>query len=81
MWPDFLEEEFTHAIINCCNSSAFSPDKVSWRYLKHIIKNKLCLKNIVFITNVCFELGYWPSHFKKSMQLSFQNPTNSPTTH
>ena len=26
----------------------------------------MCLKNIVFIANACFELGYWPSHFKKS---------------
>jgi len=74
MWPDFLEEEFTHAIINCCNSSAPGPNKVSWRYLKYIIKNKSCLKNIVFITNVCFELGYWPSHFKESMTIVIPKP-------
>ena len=68
-WLDFLKEEFTHAIINCCNSSASGPDKVLWRHLKCIIKNKSCLKNIVFIANAYFELGSWPSHFKESMTI------------
>jgi len=65
-WLDFLEEEFTYTIINCYNSSASGPNKVLWEYLKHIIINKSCLKNIVFIANMCFKLGYWPSHFKES---------------
>ena len=76
-WLDFLEEEFTCAIINCYNSSAPSSDKVLWRHLKCIIKNKSCLKNIVFITNACFELGYWPSHFKKSTTIVIPKPNKS----
>ena len=68
-WPDFLEEEFSHTIINCSNSSASSPNKLSWGHIKCIIKDKLCLKNIISITNACFKLGYWPNYFKKLMMI------------
>jgi len=58
IWSNFSEEEFIHAIANCNNSSAPSPDKLLWEHLKYIIKDKTCLKNIVIIANACFKLGY-----------------------
>jgi len=57
-WSNFSEEEFNHAIVNCSNLSTPGPDNLSWGHLKHIIKDKLYLKNIVSITNACIELGY-----------------------
>ena len=60
----FSEEEFTSAIVKCNNLSTPSLDKLAWRHLKHILKNKSCLKNIIDIANVCLNIGYWPFHFK-----------------
>jgi len=77
IWLNFLEEEFIHAIANCNNSSAPGPDKLSWEYLKYIIKDKTCLKNVVIIANTCFELGYWPDHFKKSTMIVISKPNKS----
>ena len=76
-WPDFLEEEFVCAIVSCSNSSVPSPDKLSWSYIKRIIKNKLCLKSIVSIANVCLELGHWLNHFKKSTTIVIPKPNKS----
>ena len=66
IWLKFSEEEFTHAITNCNDSSASGPNKVTWGHFKCIIKVKSCLRNIISITNTCFDLGHWPNHFKKS---------------
>lgn len=77
MWPKFSEEEFTWAIGNCCNSSSSKPDKLSWGHLKHIIKIKVCLKNIICIANTCFKLGYWPSHFKISLTIVIPKPNKA----
>ena len=65
-WLSFSEEEFTSAIVKHNNSSTPGPDKLAWRHLKHILKDKLCLKNIIDIANACLNIGYWPSHFKMS---------------
>ena len=70
----FLEEEFTSTIIKSNSSSTPGPDKLVWRYLKHILKNKLCLKNIINITNACLDIGYWPSHFKMSTTIVIPKP-------
>ena len=53
-------------ITKCSNELAPGPNKLTWRYMKLIIKDKMCLKNIIDIANVCFEVGHWPSHFKSS---------------
>jgi len=58
IWDSFLEEIFTSTITKCNNSSTSGPDKLSWRYLKHILKNKLCLKSIIKIANACINIGY-----------------------
>ena len=63
-WNLFLEEEFTSTLTKCNNLSIPSPNKLAWRYLKHILKDLTCLKNIINITNICLKLGYWPSYFK-----------------
>ena len=66
LWISFSEKEFISSIAMCNNLSTSGPDKLLWRYLKSIIKDKTCLKEIINIANVCFELGHWPSHFKIS---------------
>ena len=76
-WLKFSEEEFTHAIINCNDLSASGPDRVFWSHLKHIIKNKSCLRNIICIANACFDLSHWPNHFKKSTTIIIPKPNKS----
>ena len=34
------------------------PDRISWKYLKLIIKDNKCLKNIINITNTYINLGH-----------------------
>ena len=65
-WNGFSEEEFIITITKCNNSSAPGPDKLSWSHLKHILKDKMYLHNVIKIVNSCFNLGFWPSHFKIS---------------
>ena len=76
-WTHFLEEKFTSAIAKCNNESASGPNKLTWRYLKHIIKDKLCLKNIINIANACIEVGHWPSHFKSSTTIVIPKPNKT----
>ena len=57
-WVPFSEEEFTSAIAKCNNLSTSGPDKLSWSHLKHVLKDKLCLKNIIKIANACLDIGY-----------------------
>jgi len=76
-WPEFLEEEFTCTIVNYCDSSSPGLDKLLWDYLKYIIKDKICLKNIISIANTCFKLGYWLSHFKKLRTIVIPKPNKS----
>ena len=82
LWTLFSEEEFTSAIVKCNNISVSGPDRLSQEHLKYIIKDKTCLKNIIAIANACFEIGYWPNHFKKSMTIVIPKPNkisyNSP---
>jgi len=74
IWNPFLEEEFTSAITTCNILFTPSPDKLVWRHLKHIFKNKLCLKSIINITNVCLNIGYWLSHFKTLTTIIIPKP-------
>ena len=73
-WNLFLEEEFTSTLTKCNNLSTPSPNKLAWRYLKHILKDLTCLKNIINITNICLKLGYWPSYFKTSTTIVILKP-------
>jgi len=65
-WPSFSKEEFRLALSSCNNSSVPGPNKLTWSYLKIILKDDECLNIIIHIANTCIELGYWPSHFKRS---------------
>ena len=78
-WNRFSEEEFIIAIAKCNNSST---PGLSWSYLKNILKDKTCLHNVIKIVNLCFDLGFWPSHFKISTTIVIPKPNkmsyNSP---
>ena len=78
----FSKEEFRITIANCNNVSTPGPDKLSWSYLKIILKDDEYLDIIIYITNACIELGYWLSHFKRSMTVVIPKPNkilyNSP---
>ena len=45
-----------------------------WSHLKSIFKDDECLNVIIHIANACIELGYWPSHFKKSTMVIIPKP-------
>ena len=74
LWPIFPKEEFRLALFSYNNSSAPSSDKLSWSHLKIIFKDDDCLNIIINITNTCIELGYWPSHFKRSTIVDIPKP-------
>ena len=65
----FQKKSSSVSITKYNNSSTPGPDKLSWRYLKSIIKDKICLKEIINIANTCFELGHWSSYFKTSITI------------
>ena len=69
-WPTFSKEEFRLTITSCNNTSAPSPDKLSWSHLKD---NK-CLNIIIHIANAYIELRYWPLHFKRSTIVIIPKP-------
>ena len=54
----FSKEEFKNAIIKCNNSLTSNPNKLSWKYLKVIVNDNSCLKNVINIANVYINLGY-----------------------
>ena len=68
-WPLFSKEEFRITIANCNNASVPGPDKLLWSHLKIILKDNKCLGIIICIANAYIELGYWPSHFKRSITI------------
>ena len=74
IWSSFLEEEFTRTIVKYNNSFTPGLDKLAWRYFKHILKDKLCLKNIINITNLCLNISYWPFYFKMSTTIVIPKP-------
>jgi len=74
IWNPFLREEFMMAINKYNNSSAPRPDRISWKYLKLIIKDNKCLEEIINIANTCINLGYWLSHFKTSSSIIISKP-------
>ena len=63
-WLLFSKEEFLSSINKCNNDLTPGPNRLSWRYLKVIIKNLTYLSNIINIANMCIELEHWLSHFK-----------------
>ena len=82
IWVSFSEEEFTSSIAKYNNLSIPGPNKLLWKHLKSIVKDKAYLIRIINITDAYFELGYWPSHFKTSISIVIPKPNkelyNSP---
>ena len=63
------------SLINKCNNlSTFGPNKLSWRHLKTIVNDSRYLRKFVDIADACFELDYWPSHFKISTSIIIPKP-------
>ena len=73
-WPTFSKQEFRDAIAKCSSLSSPSPDHISWRHLKPLLLDDLCLEKIRNITDACFMLGYWPSHFKYASTVIIPKP-------
>jgi len=74
VWIPFSKVKFTSSINKCNNLSSLGLDKLMWRHLKCIVKNNVCLNKIVNITDVCFELGHWPLHFRISTSVIIPKP-------
>ena len=73
-WPSFSKEEFRLALSSYNNFFVPSPNKLTWGHLKIILKDNKCLNIIIHIVNACIELGYWPSHFKRSTMIVIPKP-------
>lgn len=65
-WTSFTREELINIIEKCNNSLASGFDKLTWGYIKKIIKSEECITRLIDIANACIELGHWPYHFKTS---------------
>ena len=70
----FSKEEFISIVEKYNNSSTSGPDKLSWRHLKIIIKDNVCLNKFINIANTYIDLGYWFSHFKISTTIIISKP-------
>ena len=72
----FWKKSLSNPSLNITYNNLFasSPDKLSWSYLKCIINNKVCLENIISITNTYFELELWPLQFKSSSTIIIPKP-------
>lgn len=70
----FSNKEFKRAIDKSNNLSTSSPNYISWRYLKAVVKNKKCLKNIVNIANTYIDYQYWLAHFKELFFIMILKP-------
>ena len=74
LWKLFSKEEFRQAINKCNNSSAPRLDKLTWRHLKTILKQDVCLTNIINIADTCINLGHWLNYFKYSSTVIIPKP-------
>ena len=74
LWEPFSKDEFRQAINKCNNSSAPRSDKLTWRHLKTILKQDVCLTNIINIADACINLGHWLNYFKCSSTVVIPKP-------
>ena len=58
LWELFSKHKFRKAISKCNNLSAPGPDKITWHYLKIILKQEEYLSNIINIANAYINLGH-----------------------
>jgi len=76
-WNLFSKQELIDALEKCNNSSAPGTDKLTWSYIKSIMRDNNCLLKFVDIANACINLGHWPSHFKMSTMIIIPKPNKS----
>jgi len=73
-WELFSKDKFRQAINKCNNLSASGPNKLTWCHLKTILKQDICLTNIINIADTCINLGHWPNYFKCSSTVVIPKP-------
>jgi len=76
-WAFFSKEELFNTIKSCNNLLVSGLDRLSWRYLKEIVKDKEYTNRLIDIANTCIDLGYWPSHFKTLSMLIIPKPNKT----
>jgi len=76
-WASFSKAKLINAINKYNNFSTPGPDKLTWRYLKKIIKNKEYIDKLINIANTCIDLDHWPSHFKTSTTIIILKPNKT----
>ena len=76
-WAPFSKAKLINAINKYNNFSTPGPDKLTWRYLKKIVKNKECIDKLIDIANICIDLDHWPSHFKTSTTVIILKPNKT----
>ena len=77
IWAPFSREELLQTIKKCNNSSSPGPDKLSWRYIKTILKDNEYISKVISIANAYIKLGHWPSHFKTLTTVIISKPNKS----
>ena len=77
IWTSFSVKEFRSSIVKCNNSSIPGLNKVSWKYLKAIVKDDMYLNNFVNIANICINLEHWPLHFKTLLSIIIPKPNKA----
>ena len=77
VWKLYSKEEFRQVINKYNKSSVPEPDKLTWHYLKSILKQNACLNNIISIADTCINLGHWPSYFKCSSTVIIPKPNKA----
>jgi len=84
-WNPFSKQELVDVIEKYNNLSAPGPNKLTWSYIKIIIREKDCLSKLINIANACIDLEYWPSYFKLSTMVIIPKPNktvyNSPKSY
>jgi len=55
-------------------SSTPGPDHISWRHLKAVAANNVCLEKITLIANACIEFKTWPPQFKAASSIIIPKP-------
>ena len=83
--PPFYKAKLINIINKYSNLSTLGSNSISQSYFK-LVDNDKCLNYFVNIANIYINLGYQPSHFKKSMLIIILKPNklsynNSKTFH
>ena len=73
-WLLFSIAKLKDIIFKCNISSTPGSDHISWNYLKVVVDDTKCCSNIVNIANICIDISYQLTHFKKSIFIIITKP-------